>query len=68
MVLATLGTVVGHSLLAFTELDPYVGVVLLGLSYSLLASALWPMVTYVVASSVLGTAFGERPKSGFPRK
>ena len=32
--------------------------VLLGLSYSLLACALWPMVAFVVPEHQLGTAYG----------
>lgn len=31
---------------------------ILGLSYSLLACALWPMVAFVVAEHQLGTAYG----------
>lgn len=31
---------------------------LLGLSYSLLACALWPMVAFVVPEHQLGTAYG----------
>jgi len=31
---------------------------LMGLSYSILACALWPMVAYVVPEHQLGTAYG----------
>ncbi|VDP04237.1 unnamed protein product [Soboliphyme baturini] len=47
-----------HVLFAFTFVIPYVIVVLSGISYSLLASSLWPCISYVAASKVLATAYG----------
>lgn len=47
-----------HGLLAFTFVNPYVGMCILGLAYSMLASALWPMVALVTPEYQLGTAYG----------
>lgn len=47
-----------HTLLAYSMLTPYVAMVILGLGYSLLASALWPMVALLIPESRLGTAYG----------
>ncbi|XP_059159588.1 major facilitator superfamily domain-containing protein 1-like [Physella acuta] len=49
---------VSHMMLAFTYVNPYIPMVLLGLSYSILASSLWPLVAFVVPSKQLGTAYG----------
>ncbi|XP_012727274.1 major facilitator superfamily domain-containing protein 1 isoform X1 [Fundulus heteroclitus] len=54
-VIATLGA---HMMLAFTFWNPWIAMSLLGLSYSLLACALWPMVAFVVPEHQLGTAYG----------
>ena len=48
----------GHGLLAFTYLNPYVPVILIGLAYSLLASALWPIAALIIPEYQLGTAYG----------
>uniref|UniRef100_A0A8C3V435 Lysosomal dipeptide transporter MFSD1 n=1 Tax=Catharus ustulatus TaxID=91951 RepID=A0A8C3V435_CATUS len=54
-VLSTLGS---HILLAFTFWNPWIAMSLLGVAYSLLACALWPMVAFVVPEHQLGTAYG----------
>ena len=51
-------TLASHGLLAFTYLNPYIAMVSMGLAYSMLASALWPMVALVVPEYQLGTAYG----------
>lgn len=61
---AVMSTMVGHGLLAFTFVNPYIGVTVMGLSYSLLASSLWPMITFVIPQNQLGTAFGKAAFSG----
>lgn len=55
---ATTSTIGAHSLLAFTLLNPYVGMVLMGLSYSMLAASLWPLVALIIPEYQLGTAYG----------
>ncbi|PSN30823.1 Major facilitator superfamily domain-containing protein 1 [Blattella germanica] len=47
-----------HGLLAFTFINPYVAMIILGVAYSMLASALWPMVALVIPEYQLGTAYG----------
>ena len=47
-----------HALLAFTFLNPWVGMVIFGLGYSLLACTVWPMISMVVEEKSLGTAYG----------
>lgn len=55
---AILGTIGAHFLMAFTNLNPFVPMVLMGISYSLLAASLWPMVSLIVPKHQLGTAYG----------
>jgi len=47
-----------YALLNFTLLDPYIAVVILGVAYSLLASALWPICALIIPEYQLGTAYG----------
>lgn len=58
VVIAIIMMIGSHSLLAFSFLTPYVAVSIMGLSYSLFASALWTTVAYVVPEHQLGTAYG----------
>lgn len=51
-------TIVAHALLAFTYVNPYVCMILIGLSYSMLASSLWPLIALVTPEYQLGTAYG----------
>lgn len=51
-------TLISHIMLAFTFWNPWIAMCLLGVSYSLLACSLWPMVAYVVPDHQLGTAYG----------
>lgn len=55
---AILGTIAAHFLLAFTFINPFVPMVFMGISYSLLAASLWPMVALIVPKQQLGTAYG----------
>ncbi|XP_045131206.1 major facilitator superfamily domain-containing protein 1-like isoform X4 [Portunus trituberculatus] len=54
-VLITLGC---HAMLTFTFWSPFISMSILGLAYSLLASALWPMVALIIPEHQLGTAYG----------
>ena len=47
-----------HCLLAFTSVSPYLGMIVLGVAYSLLASALWPIAALLIPEYQLGTAYG----------
>ncbi|KAM8710696.1 hypothetical protein ACLKA7_017336 [Drosophila subpalustris] len=55
---ATTTTIGAHLLLTFTQLNPYVGMVTMGLSYSMLAASLWPLVALIIPEYQLGTAYG----------
>ncbi|XP_030241384.1 major facilitator superfamily domain-containing protein 1 [Drosophila navojoa] len=55
---ATVATIVAHLLLTFTHMNPYIGMSIMGLSYSMLAASLWPMVSLIVPEYQLGTAYG----------
>ncbi|XP_046853367.1 major facilitator superfamily domain-containing protein 1-like [Xenia sp. Carnegie-2017] len=54
-VLMTLGC---HMYMAFTFWQPFVSMVTMGISYSIVACALWPLVALVVPENQLGTAYG----------
>lgn len=51
-------TIAAHALLAFTFVNPYWGMALMGLAYSMLASSLWPLVALIIPEYQLGTAYG----------
>lgn len=51
-------TISAHMLLAFTLLNPYIGMIIMGLSYSMLAASLWPLVALIIPEYQLGTAYG----------
>ncbi|XP_056644221.1 major facilitator superfamily domain-containing protein 1-like isoform X1 [Diorhabda sublineata] len=52
------GTVISHLLLGFSHLNVYIPIGIMGISYSILASSLWPLVALVVPEYQLGTAYG----------
>ncbi|XP_029965187.1 lysosomal dipeptide transporter MFSD1 isoform X1 [Salarias fasciatus] len=58
VIIAVVATLAAHMMLAFTFWNPWIAMSLLGVSYSLLACALWPMVAFVVPDHQLGTAYG----------
>ncbi|XP_076824533.1 lysosomal dipeptide transporter MFSD1-like [Clavelina lepadiformis] len=58
VLIAVLTTLFSHGLLGFTFLNPWFAMCVMGVSYSLLACALWPMVSYVVPLHQLATAYG----------
>ncbi|XP_008104312.1 major facilitator superfamily domain-containing protein 1 isoform X1 [Anolis carolinensis] len=58
VICAVVTTLTAHIMLAFTFWNPWVAMCLLGVAYSLLACALWPMVAFVVPEHQLGTAYG----------
>ncbi|KAJ2953687.1 hypothetical protein O0L34_g1304 [Tuta absoluta] len=58
VIVSIVTTIGSHFMLAFTFYDPYYGVICLGISYSLLAAGLWPLVALIVPEHQLGTAYG----------
>lgn len=51
-------TLASHMLLAFTFAPPLLAMCIMGVAYSVLACALWPMVAFVTPENQLGTAYG----------
>lgn len=51
-------TLICHVLLGFTFVTPWLPMVTMGFTYSLLACGLWPMVALEVPEHQLGTAYG----------
>lgn len=50
--------IISHCLLMFTFINSFVPVLLLGASLSLMAVALWPMVSIIIPKHQLATAYG----------
>jgi len=50
--------VIVHILFAFTHLNPYVLIGLLGIAFSLVPAAMWPSVARIVPVNKIGTAYG----------
>lgn len=55
---STVITIGAHALLAFSFMNPYVGTIIMGFAYSMLASSLWPLVALIIPEYQLGTAYG----------
>jgi MFS family permease len=58
MLLGSLIMVPCHLALGLTSLSPVVPMIGLGISFSLVASALWPSIPLLIEEKRLGTAFG----------
>lgn len=56
--ISTVITIGAHAILAFTFVNPYVGTIIMGFAYSMLASSLWPLVALIIPEYQLGTAYG----------
>lgn len=50
--------IISHVLMLFTFLNSFIPVIMLAVSLAILATALWPMVSELVPSHQLGTAYG----------
>ena len=61
---AVIITLCSHCFVAFTFANPYLGIIPMGVGYSLLASALWPIVALIVPQYRQGTAFGKSSVEG----
>jgi nitrate/nitrite transporter NarK len=58
MILGSLLMIPCHASMAFTNIDPWIPMVALGISFSLVPAALWPALPLMVKDQQLGTAFG----------
>ena len=58
LLVAVVGTLISHFMLAYTWWNPWLAMILMGITYSLCACALWPMVALIIPNHQLGTAYG----------
>ncbi|KAJ3292336.1 hypothetical protein HK104_005359 [Borealophlyctis nickersoniae] len=56
--IAGLLTFITHAVMCFTSITPIIPMTILGVSYSVFASALWPCVPYLVGRHQIATAYG----------
>ena len=47
-----------HSLFAFTNIQPHIPMILLGIAFSLVPAAMWPTMVKLVDDNQIGTAYG----------
>ena len=58
MIYGSVLLLMAHLLFAFTTINPYILVVVLGIAFSLVPAAMWPSVAKIVDESKIGTAYG----------
>ena len=58
LIVAIVFTLGSHAMLALTFLTPFLAMSVMGVAYSLLACALWPLVAMIIPEHQLGTAYG----------
>ena len=58
LLVASILVMISHMLMAVTSINLWVPVIILGIGYSIMTSALWPLVALAVNQNQLGTAYG----------
>ena len=58
ILLANILTIISHSILAFTFWPPAISAILLGLGFSVAITAIWPLPTFIIPVTQLGTVNG----------
>lgn len=58
LVVASTLVVASHMLMALTYIKLWIPVLLLGIGYSIMCSAIWPLIALVVPQHLIGTAYG----------
>jgi MFS family permease len=58
MILGSLLIILVHLSFAFTNINPYIPMFVLGIGFSLVPAAMWPSVSKIVDHNKLGTAYG----------
>jgi MFS family permease len=58
MVLGSAMLVVVHVMFALTTINPFIPMIILGLTFSLVPAAMWPAIARIVGDNRLGTAYG----------
>ncbi|MBD3288939.1 MFS transporter [candidate division KSB1 bacterium] len=58
MIVGSLAMIPCHISMAYTDISPWIPMIILGLSFSLVPAALWPALPLIVKESQIGTAYG----------
>jgi MFS family permease len=58
MVVGSAMLVVVHLMFALTSINPFIPMIILGLTFSLVPAAMWPAIARIVGDNRLGTAYG----------
>lgn len=58
LIVASILVTMAHMLLAVTFINLWIPMLMFGFGYSIMCSALWPLVAFVVPQDKLGTAYG----------
>ncbi len=58
MIIGSLAMIPCHISMAYTDISPWIPMIVLGLSFSLVPAALWPALPLIVKENQLGTAYG----------
>ena len=58
MIIGSLAMIPCHVSMAYTNISPWIPMIVLGLSFSLVPAALWPALPLMVKENQLGTAYG----------
>ncbi len=58
MIIGSLAMIPCHISMAYTDISPWIPMVILGISFSLVPAALWPALPLIVKESQIGTAYG----------
>jgi nitrate/nitrite transporter NarK len=58
MIIGSLAMIPCHVSMAYTNINPLIPMIILGISFSLVPAALWPAIPLMVKEKQLGTAYG----------
>lgn len=58
MIIGSLAMIPTHISMAYTNINPWIPMIVLGLSFSLVPAALWPALPLMIKEQHLGTAYG----------
>jgi nitrate/nitrite transporter NarK len=58
LIIGSLAMIPCHVALAYTDINPWIPMIVLGLSFALVPAALWPALPLIAKENQLGTAYG----------